>query len=379
LGVFIKKDKEFVEAQDTGYEDGKENKLENLIINNPEIFPVNLIAKPDVRYWIPIAKQVTVATGRTDTLGVDDQGGIYIIENKLKINPDKKTVHQQVRNYAHGISKLRDKEEGWEIFLEKIKSANSSLTEDVKQLSFSNKDLKTIIQEKLKDIEKTEECMKNIQTTFEEGIFTLVIAIDEIPKALRISIDRENELDTSNKLPMFALEVKECKTNSDEIIITTNTYPYDLTELRRKLNSPRIKGDLKIFEEQFKKSNLSTDEKKMFLDFDNNLKKISDEIDFGTGRTSAKLPRFDNSMHNRSPISILSTGQLKIQWSMFWEDLELSKKFRTKLEEIPQIKKEINKKNPKGVLKDTTRMESKIWLPNKDRILLILEEVFVKE
>ena len=379
MGVFIKKGKEFVEAEDTGYVDGKENKLENLIINNPEIFPVNLIAKPDVRYWIPIAKQVTVATGRTDTIGVDDQGGIYIIENKLKRNPDKKTVHQQVRNYAHGIRKLREKEDGWEKFLDLIKSANSSPTEDIKQLSFSDKDLKTIIQKKLKDKEKTEECMNNIQTSFVEGNFTLVIAIDEIPKALRISIDSENELDTRNKLPMFALEVKECKTNSGEIIITTNTYPYDLTELRRKINSPRIKGDLKIFEEQFKKSKLSTNEKKLFLEFDNKLGKKSDEIDFGTGTPTAKLPRFGNSMHNRSPIALLSTGQLKIQWSMFWEDRELAKKFRNKLEELPEIKKEINKKNPKGVLKDTTRMEAKIWLPNKDDILLILEAVFVKE
>jgi hypothetical protein len=378
LGVFIKKDKRFVEAEDTGYVDGKENKLENLIINNPEIFPINLISKPDVRYWIPIAKQVTIATGRTDTIGVDDQGGIYIIENKLKRNPDKKTVHQQVRNYAHGIRKLREKEDGWEKFLDLIKSSNSSSTKDIKQLSFSDKDLKTIIQKKLKDVEKTEECMNNIQTSFIEGNFTLVVAIDEIPKSLRISIDSENELDTRNKLPMFALEVKECKTNSDEIIITTNTYPYDLTELRRKINSPRIKGNLKIFEEQFNKSKLSANEKKLFLEFDKKLKKISDEMDFGTGTPTAKLPRFDNSMHNRSPISLLSTGQLKIQWSMFWEDRELSKKFRIKLEELPEIKKEINQKNTKGVLKDTTRMEAKIWLSSREKILEILEEVFVK-
>ena len=66
-------------------------------------------------------------------------------------------------------------------------------------------------------------------------------------------------------------------------------------------------------------------------------------MDFGTGTPTAKLPRFDNSMHNRSPISLLSTGQLKIQWSMFWEDRELSKKFSVELHAPADFnKKELN-------------------------------------
>ena len=111
MGVFINKNKGIDGACEIGFDEGKEKRLENLIIDNPEIFPVKLISE-NSGLWIPVAKQLHVVTGRPDTLAVDEDGGIYIIENKLDSNNDKKIVRQQVRDYAHAYRQLKQSKEG---------------------------------------------------------------------------------------------------------------------------------------------------------------------------------------------------------------------------------------------------------------------------
>jgi len=372
LGVFIKNDNQIELAIETGYEDGKENKLENLIIQNPEIFPVEYISV-NSKKWIPIAKQIRLITGRTDTIGVDDEGGIYIIENKLDVNPDKKTVRQQARDYAHAFRKLRDRKDGWDEFLRLIKHANESETDDVQQLSFSKKDLKEILHStKDMDAEKAEECFEDIKKNFNDGLYTLVVAIDKISKPLRISIDGENEID-GNALPMFALEVKECKTNSNETIIVTNTYPYDLDEIRRKVTATRVQNNSEIFNKQFAKSTLSQEQKELFGKFRSALAEISGNVEFNHGKLAMLLPRFDSLGGNRSPIGLCADGVLKIQFDILWEHGDLKNDFESRLSTLPEIAATINTK------KQYLSIEPKVWLSYKDEILSILDDVFVKE
>ena len=135
MPVFIEINPNCVEpVNELGFKEDRENELENLIINNPKIFPVEKISG-NVQ-WIPISKQMTLLDGRlrTDTIGVDDEGVIYVIENKLDSNDDKKRVSQQVRDYAHVLRTMK-----WDDFLMKINQANKSNGIREQKFNFSGK------------------------------------------------------------------------------------------------------------------------------------------------------------------------------------------------------------------------------------------------
>ena len=80
MSVFIKDKDGFGHLQSTSFP--HEIDLSNLIINNPEIFPITNYSEEGTK-WIPISVEVKLETGELDILGIDDAGGIYIIESKL--------------------------------------------------------------------------------------------------------------------------------------------------------------------------------------------------------------------------------------------------------------------------------------------------------
>ena len=125
MSVFIKKDDGFEEPVPTIFE--KEEVFGNLIIDNPEIFPIGKFTRSGSE-WKPIAVEMGVGNGlgRLDVLGIDNEGCIYIIENKLHKNYQKKTLRQQGTDYAFGLRDLKEHHNGWERFKKKIKSANKS-------------------------------------------------------------------------------------------------------------------------------------------------------------------------------------------------------------------------------------------------------------
>ena len=76
------KDKSQVNGSEGKHSDVNELKLENLIIDNPELIPAERFYASK---WIPVAKQITLEDHYPDTIGVDDIGQLYIIENKLDL------------------------------------------------------------------------------------------------------------------------------------------------------------------------------------------------------------------------------------------------------------------------------------------------------
>ena len=71
--VFIKDSNGIVDTKPKDFEEGHEGELENLIIDNPEIFPVKDLSGRESAKWIPITKQLHLETGYLDTLGIDDE------------------------------------------------------------------------------------------------------------------------------------------------------------------------------------------------------------------------------------------------------------------------------------------------------------------
>lgn len=380
MAVFMLTDNNSVESvNELGFKEDREEGLENLIINNPKIFPVEKISG-NVQ-WIPISKQMRLLGGRlrTDTIGIDDEGSIYVIENKLDSNDDKKRVSQQVRDYAHVLRTMK-----WDDFLIKIKQANNSNEIRERKFNFSGKSLEETLnttndlQKTPWSSEKSKECLENIRNNFENGKFILVISINKISKPLRISIDGENEITDENIMSMFALEVNDFQTKKGEKIIVTNTYPHDLSELREKKASMRYEYDEIDFDKQLSNSDCTNTEKIFIKNYFQELKNLVHRVEFGTGKTAKLLPRFWINDIEKSPISLGATGKLNLQFESLWREDE-AMVLDEFIEELKQIEYVRNKISEKPNIK-RTRIQIPLndWMPFADDIISIVEKVFIK-
>jgi len=381
MPVFVDIGNNCVESvNELGFIDDRENELENLIINNPKIFPVEKISG-NVQ-WVPISKQMRLLGGRlrTDTIGVDDEGIIYVIENKLDSNDDKKRVSQQVRDYAHVLRTMK-----WDDFLIKIKQTNDSNEIREQKYNFSGKSLEEILnttqdlQKNLWSLEKSKECFENIQNNFEGGKFILVIAINKISKPLRISIDGENEITDEKIMSMFALEVNDFQTKKGEKIIVTNTYPYDLSELRERKASMRYKYKEIDFYKQLSKNDCTDSEKIFIKNYFQELNDLVHRVEFGSGKIAKMLPRFLINDLEKSPISLSATGRLKLQFESLWREDEsnILDKFIEELKQIEYVRNKIG--DSTNIKRSSIRIPLNDWMPFADKIISILNEVFIKE
>jgi hypothetical protein len=379
MPVFIETKPNFLKpVKELNFKKGREEELENLIINNPKIFPVEKISG-NIK-WISISKQMRLLEGkvRTDTIGVDDEGGIYVIENKLDDNDDEKRVSQQVRDYVHVLRTMK-----WEDFLIKIKKSNDSDKIREQKFNFSGKSLQEILNN-VKDTEgntwskeKSVECFENIKNTFEDGKFFAIVCINKISKPLRISIDGENEITDENVMSMFALQVNKFQTDKGEKIIVTNTYPYNLSELREKKNSVKKRRDKIKFDNQLSKIDLSTDEKNFIKKYVQKLKSKSDDFRYGIGKTSRMLPKFSINGNEKSPIAIDVQGILSLQFESLSEEEKILEEFVIELKQIEHLDKIII--NKPGIRLTNKNIALKDWRQFSDKIISILEKVFIKE
>jgi len=395
MPVFIETEPNIVKpVKELDYKEGREEELENLVINNPKIFPIEKISG-NVQ-WIPISKQMRLLRVgnndkvRTDTIGVDDQGAIYVIENKLDDNSDESRVSQQVRDYVHILRTMK-----WEDFLRKIEQANNSDSIKEKKFNFSGKSLKEILNttKDLKgdswSLEKSVECFENIKNTFEDGKFFAIICINKISKPLRISIDGENEITDENVMSMFALEVNKFQTDKEEKIIVTNTYPYNLSELReRKTFREKMRHGRKFDSQLSTTNSLSKSEKDFLKNFVKKLKSKSNDFKYGKGKTSRLLPIFLINGNEKSPIAIDAQGFLSLQFESLCEpeeekileDMNIEEKcFSDFIRELKQIEHldKIIIRSPSGRFTNKN-IDLKDWMSFEDKIITILEKVFMK-
>ena len=361
-------DKSEVDGSTGKHSDVNELKLENLIIDNPELIPAERFYASK---WIPVAKQITLEDHYPDTIGVDDIGQLYIIENKLDTNADKKTVRSQIKEYAFGIRKLRNKPNGWQEFLDLIKDANNSDIDDVKRRkNLYGKSLEDILLENFNgDIQKSNDCLNKIKIKFEEGEIILIIAIDKIRRNLRTSIDGENELD-GKKLPIFALEVNEYTTKKDETIIISSTYPFDLDDLVDKKEADRIKHDKTTFEVAHSRAKFTEEQKEDFKTFKNRLEDICVKLNYNTGYDPAIRTKFEGTK-DRGVVLLFANGFLGISTVTIdkWPDKQ--KKYKEELEKDEDFKKLMNEKSGYHL-----KFSPEEWMPFSKHILSVLEKVF---
>jgi hypothetical protein len=78
-----------------------EKVLQKYIIENPECLPMDEIEE-ELRVVL-VAREFPAGNGSIDALGLDSEGGVYIIETKLYRNADKRRVLAQMLDYGAGL------------------------------------------------------------------------------------------------------------------------------------------------------------------------------------------------------------------------------------------------------------------------------------
>lgn len=364
MEVFTKNNGTFEPKKDIEFTGNKkEEEFETLLFDNPEIFPVCKIAASTA--WIPLVRQLSIRNhGALDIFATDNSGNIYIVECKIKGNSDMKTIRGQITDYVAGLWNEKDE---WDNFLKRIK-----------ERSFESKSLEEIL-EKVEDVNDVSETIENIKKNYEDGKYFLVYAVNRITPGLQDMIRWHNgKLDQNNNYPSFALEIQKFPGENNSEVIVTQNFPYDLDELKIK-NEKRNYNVETDWQTKFDQMKLTSEHKDRIIEFKEKIKSLvsknNGDIDYGTGAMPRLMPKFF-STNRRSAIGINANGILKLQFhligSYYPEEGEM---FKRKIFDIEEIKTIIDKSKSK---KDIP-LDPEQWLPHRDRLLSILEEVFVKE
>ena len=389
-GIHFRSDKKSKKKGDKKEIDG-EKKLQELIFKTPKLFPVWECTETARAQWIPLAEEITLrqlGMGRLDILATDDEGNIFILECKLEDNHDMKTIRSQLNNYTSGFyndNKTNGIDSFWEWLIENIEK--------------ENKKLNIIFEENGIDDEKEiEEIIKNMKRNFEDNNIILVFAVDKITENLRTNIDWWNNAlnEKNHNYPSYAFEVTQYSDSENDkkpSTIVTQLFPFDHYQIinkNKKTNYTRPKRTSKNWIQLINDNDkLNKTQKSDIIKFKEDLqelieKKDKGQLEYSDAIKSRLMPKFSN-YERRSPIGVLTTGELCFQFGLIRnEDSNnpkfrvAEKKFREKITKYNAFKHVSKVKNPKlHSLPQEHWVEAEIWLPHSKDVLDILEEVFI--
>ncbi len=360
----------------TGKKKNDETILQKLIFENPKIFPVEDMTDSESSNWIPLAREISVQGqhGTLDIIATDNIGNIYIVECKLRYNTgDMKTIRGQISDYASGIYRNAqvDIDSFWVWLCKAIEEKTGKSIEQILEEAKVNKPLKII---------------EDMKTNFKENRITLVFAVDQITSGLWDAVEwHNNVVNTEHNFPCFAIEVRKYddKKNEKSFFVGLQNFPLDLQEIVRRQNGAqkRRKNDESSWNKTFNENKIDSIEKEKIMDFKEKLKTLiendSGVMTWGGGDPSRMMPKFKN-YDDRSPVGLFPDGVLVIQFGLIHGSKrgpEAGEKFHKKILEI----NELNTVLPESSFNDEPQIKPEIWLPHKDKILSILEEVFIKE
>ena len=379
---FLKFEKNIDEEKDSKKKGEKD--LQDFIFDFPTIFPVSEISGNETSIWIPLVQEMELDTGRLDIFATDGVGNIYIVECKLNSNKEMKTIRSQITNYAAGISeKINNLEfdDFWIWFWDEIKknSKNQQTLEEIIEKNIGKDDVESVL--------------KSMKNNLKENRNILVFAVDKITSNLRVPIDWwNNSVDTSKNYPTFALEVRKYDADKSNNIVdvSAQTYPFNLEKIKMKIESKSSKrriheNSIDTWTANFENNEFEHDQKEKIIEFKEDLKKLIKEdkgvLNFGTGGEGGRMmPRFSR-YSDRSPIGLKTNGKLIIQFDLIQgceRGPDAGNKFESELSKIDEINASFKNKSGGGSNKEPG-LNPETWLPHKDKILSILEEVFMKD
>ncbi len=101
MDILVRKEKhgKWKKVRERKFED--EAALQNILYQSPEIIPIEKLGEDFLKPKVFIKEAGLPGSGNTDLIGIDEKGGITIVECKLATNIDiRRKVIGQVLEYA---------------------------------------------------------------------------------------------------------------------------------------------------------------------------------------------------------------------------------------------------------------------------------------
>ena len=200
--IWRQKDKDWTIAFGKSYKD--EAQLQSFLAEYPSMIPFEDVSEEIPHPRVMLREVGLPGSGSTDIVGVDEEGGISILECKLATNPEvKRKVVGQVLEYAaflwrkpygflDDVSKLR-------LETPLAEAMRTALTDELLQ-DWSEADFVQAVSDRL-----------------QSGDFRIVVAVDAINDELRKTIEYLTE--GPSRLQIFALELTYFASGDQEILV----------------------------------------------------------------------------------------------------------------------------------------------------------------
>ena len=178
-----------------------EAELQRLFVESPSLIPISEIRENPAQLVLALPEFGLPGSGSTDILAFGPGGEIAIIECKLAANPEsKRKVIGQILEYAAYL---------WEMTYEDVDSR-------VRQKLGNS--LANIVEEAVAGEWNEESFREGVKNSLAQGIFMLIILVDEINEELRRIIRYINE-SSDTVFSFHALEVKRFQSQGIEVLV----------------------------------------------------------------------------------------------------------------------------------------------------------------
>jgi hypothetical protein len=322
-------------AQQRHYE--SESALQQILYDSPEIIPIETVGAGAMKPIIFVKETGLPGSGFTDLIGIDETGGITIIECKLAANREiRRKVIGQVLEYAAFL---------WGMSYEEFER------QCCKAEKWEGKNLTDVIKDKLEPQGKpfsVEDFKANMESNLREGDFRLIIAVDELDPELKRIIEYINTRgDSSAKIYPLTLKQFENSEQGLEVLVP---------EISSFI--PSVKSTLKMNEKELLKQ-CSTRCRELYL----SLKELSSRDEFKNSGYTNKGYAF--RLTNVGNLLMLYPDYLNMWFGPHHSDFldeKTDEQFWRNLAQINVFKDKLEKKNPEVVINDETWSKSEVHI-----------------
>jgi hypothetical protein len=303
--------------------------LQDVLYQSPEIIPLEKLGENSLKPKVFIREAGLPGSGNTDLVGIDEEGGVTIIECKLATKTDiRRKVIGQVLEYAAYL---------WQMSYEEF--------DDIccKAEGWRDKHLTDAMREKMEEIGEIwseEDFRDKVTLTLEKGDFCLIIAVDALNDELRRIIQFLNS--RGQGFPqIYALEMRQFGTLDLQMLVPElfGSPPQPL--LRQMMN-----------EQKFHRASSNR-----CWQLYSRLKELAKREEFRA--TSFTKRGFAFRYHDEGNLFVLYPDYLQMWISTDYSsasflDKETYERFWTKVFQIATFRSKMDKKNPEVVVNDET-------------------------
>lgn len=289
-----RKDGDWRLVGDRPYRD--EAHLQQLLQEAPHMIPLEDLGKDLPPPRVIVREAGLPCSGSTDLVGVDEQGGIIIIECKLATNPEvKRKVIGQVLEYVAYLWRM-PYEDFDRIFQQKL-----------------GEPLATLMQEALDEESRAdwsqETFASGVREALENGQFRLVIAVDDLNDQLRQSIEYLNAHSVGYSI--HALELDYFADAELEVLVPKL---HGAPSVRRP-PPPRGQWDAQRFFEDAGKRQLSDQAIRLTQELLELAEAVGDRVFWGTGKDTGSFTlHFSLAGKVVSLYTVWSNGRIQLNY-----------------------------------------------------------------